>query len=242
MPRPTFVAPILLLLLLTHVATCQHVRKDRAVRKLGFTHFDKVIVISLVKRQDRRDQITQQLASVGVHNFDILDAIETPCAPLGCTLSHILALQKCRDMRARTCLVLEDDFVFDQDPDTVIRTVDAFFAAVPSPDWDVVSLASNVIVAKNTSHPSFAKVVDSQTTSGYAVNRHYYDELIDTYTSSAWLLNEGKCDARSKDLFAVDMFMKHKQPFGNWYVMQPRLGRQAHGFSDIEKQVTDYKV
>lgn len=209
---------------------------------VGFHHFDRIIVISITKRQNRRALITKELQSVGVHTLDILDGVETQCAPLGCTLSHILALQKCKDMRARTCLVLEDDFMFDQDPDTAIRSVDAFFATLPSADWDVVNLASSVIVAKSTSHASFAKVFDSQTTSGYGVNSHYYDELLRTYLSSAWLLNEGKCDARCKDLFAIDMFMKHKQPFGNWYVMQPRLGRQRQGFSDIEKVDADYKV
>lgn len=237
----TVLVPMLLLMLCC-VDSRQHSRENAVARKLGFKHFEKIIVISLVKRQDRREQIAKELQSVGVQTFDILDAVETQCSPLGCTLSHMLAIQKCKDVRARTCLVLEDDFTFIQDPDSATRNVDAFFAALPSTDWDVISLASSVIAAQNTSHASFLKVINAQTTSGYAVNRHYYDEIISTYLSSAWLLNESKCDVHSKNLFAVDMFMKHKQPFGNWYVMEPRLGKQRQGFSDIEKVVTDYNV
>lgn len=238
----TYLLFALVLLASCSVGTCQHDRRDRLARVKGFAHFERVIVISLVRRQDRRALITRELHSVGVHTFDFLDAVETPCGPLGCTLSHIMAVQKCKDTRARTCLVLEDDFAFDQDPDTAVRYVNAFFGARISTDWDLIYLSSNVMVAKNTSNPLFLKVIDAQTTSGYAVNSHYYDELLHTYTSSAWLLNDGKCDAQSKSLFAIDIFMKRKQPFGNWFVMQPRLGKQRQGFSDIEKAVTDYKV
>lgn len=239
-------ALVYILFLAFNSSFCQHTRVDRPRRK-GFGHFDKIIVISLAKRQDRRAQIKQELGKVGVQTYDVFDGIEIvpPCPlkrPLGTSLSHILALQKCKDARARTCLILEDDFTLIADSEDAKVMIDKLFTIIPSAAWDVVSLASSVVYAKNTTYSFLRKIYDSQTLSGYVVNNHYYNTLIETFTSSAWLFNEGDCSIDHKNMFAVDMFMKHRQPFGNWFVFEPRLGKQRQSFSDLEQALVDYDV
>jgi hypothetical protein len=40
----------------------------------------------------------------------------------------------------------------------------------------------------------------------------------------------------------VDQYWKRLQPQSNWYIFEPKLGKQRASFSDIEDTAVDYDV
>jgi glycosyl transferase, family 25 len=85
--------------------------------------FDRIVVINLPSRADRRREMARQLAAVGltwdaptVHRFDAIrpaDRGEFPTiGARGCFLSHLGVLREARDAGAHSLLIFEDDLDF----------------------------------------------------------------------------------------------------------------------------------
>lgn len=89
-----------------------------------FQSFDEVRIINLVDRPDRREEITEQLNSVGASapNVSFFDAHRPDSAgefpsvgARGCFESHLSILRDAKDRGSQTLLVLEDDLDFTRD-------------------------------------------------------------------------------------------------------------------------------
>jgi hypothetical protein len=206
--------------------------------KAGFKRVPQTYVVNLPARKDRLAQVTRELAAVGVSNFSVTPGIVHQCGALGCSLSHILTLQKCVDSRARACLVVEDDFELTVPPERAGSLLDQLLD-VPGSEWDFVFLASRVVSAANSSFAFLDRVADAHTTSAYIVSGRYAPTLLDAFLRSAHLLNEHACDMEQ---YAIDMFMKRLQPVSRWYVFKPKLGKQCKSYSDVAFEERDYGV
>ena len=82
------------------------------------------------------------------------------------------------------------------------------------------------------------KGIDVQTASGYIVNNHYYDKLIEVWENTLPLLEQ----THNTFLYANDMSWKIYQPHDNWYLFSQRIGKQRDSYSDNENRFTDYNV
>jgi hypothetical protein len=72
------------------------------------------------------------------------------------------------------------------------------------------------------------KVLNGQTASGYLVNGHYLDVLIELYEWSTKELQE----RNEHWLYGNDACWKRLQPTGNWYYFVKKLGKQISDYSD----------
>jgi len=95
-------------------------------------HIDKVYIINLKRRADRKKLITQELTKVGIKNYEFINAVDGNDAEikqkykklkknkskiksaghLGCLLSHKKVLKKAYSSNFKQVLILEDDIFF----------------------------------------------------------------------------------------------------------------------------------
>jgi len=188
---------------------------------------DKIFYINLDKRTDRREQIEEELRKYGLEG-ERYAAIHTPEAGIvGCGYSHLNVLKLARERGYKNVLILEDDFEFVVSQEEVENSFRQFFdASIP---YDVLMIS--YIIQKSADVPEYPflrKIIDGQTASGYLVNQHYYDVLIQLYEWAIPLLES----TGSHWLYANDLVWKRFQPEGQWFYFTNRLGKQRLSYSD----------
>jgi len=76
-----------------------------------------------------------------------------------------------------------------------------------------------------------------QTTTGYLVNGHYFDTLIENIKNSIVnLLREPEKHIH----YAIDRYWFTLQQRDNWYLLTPLTVVQRAGYSDVAKKRTDF--
>jgi glycosyl transferase family 25 len=140
---------------------------------------EHIFYINLKKRTDRKEKLTTQLNEYGL-SAERFEAIETPgFGILGCCLSHLMVLQIARDRKYKRVLILEDDFRFLVSPKVFHKKIRDLFLTTYA-DFDVCMLSYNMIESEEIVGLNLInKVIDAQTASGYIVQMHYYDVLIE---------------------------------------------------------------
>uniref|UniRef100_A0A6C0IDS7 Glycosyl transferase family 25 domain-containing protein n=1 Tax=viral metagenome TaxID=1070528 RepID=A0A6C0IDS7_9ZZZZ len=199
------------------------------------THnIDKIIYINLNKREDRKLSIENELEKYGFKNYERFEAIETKgFGIVGCTMSHLSVLKIAKERNYKNILILEDDFVFSVNKTKFDILLDGFFQLeIP---FDVCMLSYNMIQNKPTEYSIINQVVEAQAASGYIVNNHYYDTLINLYEKSFPLLETTK----QHWIYANDQIWKQLQKKDLWYYFVERIGKQIAGYSDIGEQYTE---
>ena len=199
---------------------------------------NKVYFINLNHRLDRREHIEQLLKDSDL--FDITERVSAlynkALPPAGCILSHIVALERFIGSKAEYCLILEDDFTTNN-IDTLKENIQKLFD--DGVDFDIVQISGNHLnLESGGEYPSYLKkVFDSQTTSGYIINRRFTNTLLENFKESYTLISEfGR-----RHEYCLDIFWKKLQPISKWYCFFPPLGYQMDGYSDIEKRNVSYK-
>ena len=104
-------------------------------------------------------------------------------------------------------------------------------------EWDVILVAGNNSIPYQVVSPFCIKVYNCQTTTGYVVKREYYDTLISNYREGVTNLLRNPQNRRE---FALDIYWKHLQKTGKWFLITPITVSQLAGYSDIECRHTDY--
>ena len=205
-----------------------------------------IYYINLHHRGDRRLEIELELIY-----HDLIDqatricAIYIPdCGRLGCTLSHIKALEtflesekkKEKEKEAASCIVLEDDFQFCTMTHSLTRKAFNYIQSLDL-EWDVIMLAANTVkIQEEVLYDSIVRCDGALSSSGYVVKRRYVPTLIKNLKECAMLLNI------SREYPAMDVHWLPLQSRDNWYILNPCLGSQRAGYSDIEKRYCNYGV
>ena len=202
-----------------------------------------VFYINLDHRHDRNAAIIHELRGQNITNATRVAAVRPHKRPgatpqqrglLGCSLSHVMALNRTTHSVA---LVFEDDLMF-------VRPFRTLELALPSFEWDVLVFAYN----GRLTHPcyvgrsgnSYCKVDEVQTTSMYAVRKTYIPHLLGTLNRSI----VGLLANKRPEQFAGDQTWKvlQRTPGHHWYGASPRIGIQRPGYSDIKQSVENYGV
>ena len=205
--------------------------------------FDLVLYINLDNRKDKRAAVEAELAKVGWSGQRFGGIKKTP-GELGCALSHTAAVQLFLDHpSARHVLILEDDFEFVRDPRAdVARFLDRFGAD----GWDVLMLSSNTMLEEQYDDVSYiTRILDAQTTSGYAVTRAFAPTLLASFSRSSELLANVSlrhADGAVQSDHCIDQHWKRLQPHARWFCLAPRAGIQRPGLSDISGLLVDHGV
>ena len=178
--------------------------------------FKQSILINLDKRQDRLERFDTQAKALGI-DYERFQAIESTDPVLGCKLSHIAALMKCK---SDSIFIFEDDAVF---VDNFHEELEKSLAALPD-DWDMVYLGAHILRTEKV-NDRWRKSIECSSTHAYMVKASIITKLID-----AAMAHKGHVDVAYSNL--------HKDL--NVYLARPTLVSQEAGFSDIQKVEVDY--
>lgn len=199
---------------------------------------DIIFYINLESRTDRKEHFLNQIKKLCIEESKILriDAIKDINGALGCTKSHMKALELFMENPLwKTCMVFEDDFTFY---DTSFKNnndlIKTFFSNFT--DWGILLLASNQAGRPSikTHMPSVELVKYSQTTSGYCLHKESAKEVYDIFKKSSELLEKSNSPQQhALDIYWNKLTMKR-------YAFVPNMGYQYNNFSDIEKRFVAY--
>jgi|19_taG_2_1085344.scaffolds.fasta_scaffold00015_29 GR25 family glycosyltransferase involved in LPS biosynthesis len=195
-------------------------------------YFDKVYCINLDERVDR-----WELAQKEFEKINILDQVERwsgikhTDGNLGCTLSHLTLIKKCKEDGLENVLIFEDDVLFVE---TDIKRLEEAFKDLKSiGKWDLFYVG--VTMCPRTGR--FTRVTDrilktnfAFTTHAYAANAQAFDYMIEAWTSST-----------SRGYNIVDTVLDNHivKRRGQSFVMDPIYAIQQPGLSDITNIVSE---
>lgn len=198
-------------------------------------NIQKMVYINLEQRTDRKKDFENEMHKLG-WTADRVAGIyrEYPMGILGCGESHLACLKIAKDQNLKNILIMEDDLHFIEEPAVVEEEIKKLFQF--RPDFDVCFLSYNLIEGIETEHPFLTRAVCSQSASGYIVNGHYIQKLIDLYEYALPLLEKTKMHW----VYANDQAWKDLQKKDNWFCFTKRLGKQRDGFSDNSNRFEQY--
>jgi glycosyl transferase family 25 len=196
-----------------------------------------VFYINLEHRLDRKTHVTQQLETIGLnHVAQRFNAIKMENGAIGCSMSHLTLLQNAIRNRLEHILIVEDDIQF-LNPELFKTQINTFLERHNN-EWDVILLAGNNMPPYQQIDNMCVKVSQCQTTTGYLVNGHYIQKLLDNVkTGLTNLLHTPK----QHTLYAIDKYWFNLQKIDRWFLIIPLTVVQREDYSDIEKKVINYK-
>jgi glycosyl transferase family 25 len=203
-----------------------------------------IFYINLDHRLDRKEHVEAQLSKVGLKGFQRFNAIKMENGAVGCSMSHLKLLQTALKKDYEHILILEDDITF-LDPELFKTQINTFFKEQSKKEqlkkgssWDVVLIAGNNMPPYQKIDDTCIKVTRCQTTTGYLVNGHYIEKLMNNVKMGLTnLLN----DPTKHTLYAIDKFWFALQETDNWFLITPLTVVQREDYSDIEKKVINYQ-
>ena len=206
-----------------------------------FEHIDKIIYINLDSREDRNREIQEEFKRLQIPEDKIIrfSAIRHQTeGAIGCSQSHIAVLKMAMENNWKNYLVLEDDFNFIPDTTFIDNVFNHFLTQFPGDSWDVLNLARGFHQDFMDTHVKYVqKVFDVSTTSGFLVNRHFYNTLLQNFIKGF----EHLCrEPKNHPMYCVDRYWNRIMALSNWYITSPSVGYQRTGHSSIGGYVVDY--
>ena len=189
--------------------------------------------INLNSRPDRKQYIEKEIQKIGL-KIERFKAIELPNGALGCSMSHLKLLETAKKNEWDHILIIEDDIQF-LNPTLFVNNVNTFLSR--NKTFDVLLLAGNNIPPYTTIDETCIKVSSCQTTTGYLVQKHYFDTLIQNYRDGIAKLLKYPEKHR---YYAIDKYWLNLQKVDNWYLIVPLTVIQREDYSNIEKRATNY--
>jgi glycosyl transferase family 25 len=194
-----------------------------------------IFYINLEHRVDRKLHVESQLDLIGLKGTRF-NAIKMENGAIGCSMSHLKLLQLALNSGLDHILIVEDDILF-LDPELFKNQFDKFFKERTN-EWDVVLIAGNNMPPYEKVDDTCVKVSQCQTTTGYLVNGHYIEKLLNNVKMG--LTNLIK-EPQNHIKYAIDKHWFSLQKNDNWFLITPLTVVQREDYSDIEKKVINYQ-
>ena len=236
---------IILVFLFVHIYKSTFIYKREDFDKNVDEFIDVIYYINLDHRTDRKEQLLNELKKINFPESKIvrIPAIKRDLGDVGCSHSHIKALETflSSSYNIKNCLILEDDFEFIQTKDKIYSMLNS--VKQNNIDYDVLMFSSNTVEKNKTQYDFIDKIINAQTTSGYMVSRKFAPILLENYKKGILLLEESYSNnIREDHKYAVDQYWKLLQPNNNWYLFNPKFGKQRASYSDIIKGDVNYET
>lgn len=193
-----------------------------------------VIYINLINRPDRKEHVEKELKKIGVTDAVRFNAVKLENGALGCSMSHLKCIEYAKKNNFDYIFVCEDDIEF-LDPELFLTQLNRFLDT--HKNWDMTLVAGNNMLPYLSVDDCCIKIFNCQTTTGYIVQKHYYDKLINNYKSGIEKLMRNP-DANE---YKIDKYWFSLQRSDNWYLIIPLTVVQREDYSDIERKVTNFK-
>lgn len=189
--------------------------------------------INLEARPDRKQHVETQLQNIGITSSRF-NAIKLNNGAIGCSMSHLKCLEIAKENNWDHVMIVEDDILF-LNPNVFKNQLNKFLQN--HKDFDVVLIAGNNVPPYQKIDDSCVKVYRCQTTTGYIVQKHYYDTLINNIKEGVkQLINHPDQHV----IYAIDKYWFRLQEKDNWFLITPLTVTQREDYSDIEKRPTNY--
>ena len=196
-------------------------------------NIEHAFYINLESRVDRKKHVEQQLANIGIC-ANRFNAIKLTNGAIGCSMSHLKCLEIAKQNNWDHILIIEDDILFIN-PELFKNQLNKFLKN--HANFDVVLIAGNNVPPYQKIDDSCVKVYRCQTTTGYIVQRHYYETMITNIKEGIQKLIK---NPEQHVQYAIDKYWFRLQEKDNWYLITPVTVTQREDYSDIEKRHTNY--
>jgi GR25 family glycosyltransferase involved in LPS biosynthesis len=196
--------------------------------------FEHTLFINLEQRTDRLEHAMSEFKKMNI-NAERVNAVKMKNGAIGCTMSHIKCIELAKSRDWEHVFICEDDITF-LNPELLKRNIEMFYN---NDDilWDVLIIGGNNVPPYQQLYEYAARIFRNQTTTGYIVNKHYYDVLLTNFKESATNLLRNPNNKRE---YALDIYWNRLQMQDFWYMITPPTVTQYENYSDIEKRNTNY--
>ena len=210
-------------------------------------HIDKVFIINLKQRTDRKEHMLNQLSQQNIINYEFFDAIKPTLEEvnkwnpkfcynihtarpnnykigcLGCLKSHLNIMKLALSRNYKRILVLEDDTIFKQSFETIF----AYSSQIHN-EFDMLYLAGSHLGQYTQQTNNIIKVIGTHTTGSYLITAKAMKYIVENINSYP----------REIDVFyAYDI-----QNNFNCCCTIPHITRQMDGYSDIQTANVNYAL
>jgi len=211
-------------------------------KETKFNFIEKVIYINLEKRKDRREQIEKELAIYFPPEKIVrFNAFYENVGPVGCTKSHIGALEMAIENKWNNCLIVEDDIEWKKDPEFLYLYKN--LKNIIKNKYDVIVLNS---YDSRTYYRGTYKLERCRSTGAYICNSSYYNKLLNNFKEGLALLIDYRIKVplninNRYSLYNIDEYWQKLQNKDNWYIVVPSICIQKSGYSDCMKAMANYR-
>ncbi len=195
-----------------------------------------VVVINLTERNDRLDKFAKEMEGLGISTWRRIDAVNGKqrfhnlesffAGSIGCSLSHIDALQAAQNTEAEALLVCEDDAEFLLGREELEDIIGEFLS---NPKVDILALYGRARGGAHTISSNLRIAVGLVGRVCYVVKPHMIEPLVARFKKGTKLLKKGK--RRGKG----DITWQALQSRKYFFATPTRLAViNGAGYSDIE--------
>jgi GR25 family glycosyltransferase involved in LPS biosynthesis len=210
-------------------------------------YIDTIYYINLDYRTDRNTEFLKCMEDLNIPSEKIqrIPAIHVPnLGALGCTKSHILALETFIASESNIAMICEDDFLY-KNKETFMSDITKFFET--GLEFDLIQLSYNtaqynncvVYKALDTNYDFIKRAEISITASSYIITKNFAPKLLENFKESAQLHIEYGI---RKHEYCHDIYWNVLKPISKWYLIYPPPGYQRNSYSDIENTYVTYNV
>lgn len=196
-------------------------------------NIEHAFYINLETRPDRKQHVETQLNNIGIAATRF-NAIKLSNGAIGCSMSHLKCLEIAKENNWDHVMIVEDDILF-LNPNVFKNQLNKFLQN--HNDFDVVLIAGNNVPPYQKIDDCCIKVYRCQTTTGYIVQKHYYDTLMNNIKEGVKQLIKYP---EQHVIYAIDKYWFRLQEKDNWFLITPLTVTQREDYSDIEKRPTNY--
>jgi len=197
-------------------------------------NYINTIYINLNERIDRNNHVKNELKKIGITNPTRFPAIKLENGALGCSMSHLKCIENAKKQNYEHVFICEDDIEF-LNPTLFLKQLKTFFDS--NIKWDVILVAGNNMLPYMPVSDCCIKVLNCITTTGYIVNKDYFDKLSNNFkTGIQRLMSE-----QTNNSYKIDKYWLNLQRCDNWYLIIPLSVIQMEDYSDIEKKTTNFR-
>lgn len=197
--------------------------------------FDHVIFINLDSRKDRLQHFYSEWSKISPLAPTRLAAVSLSSGAIGCSMSHIKAIEQAKKNDWPHVIICEDDMTV-VNPGLLRSHLDQFMAT--GREWDVLLLGGNNWPPFHTVDEHCLRIHNCNTTTAYMVQSHYYDTLLQNFKEGA---KQFMKEPDKPFLYAIDIWWKRLQIQDRWFLINAPVITQWDGsYSNVENREVSY--
>ena len=199
-----------------------------------FNIFDKILIINLEHRKDRKKEMEDELNKFLIESDKIIfiDAVyNKDNGSIGCIMSHLKCINYAIENNLNNILILEDDCCFENNIELINSELLKFIKC--NINWDLLLFSFSEHgppISLKTNINNVYKSLWSQSAACYAINKSYFKKLLNNIESNI-----------QKNLGPYDFYWNKDRHIDNCFFIKNTLGYQRISYSDIENNNVNYK-